>query len=234
MSSLGRRGLTLPEVLVALVLGLFVVLLGLESISRLESARKRLVARTDALVALRVSRHVLRRELRHGQQGEDWDVGGDSVALRAFRGSAIVCGSAPAGTLLVWFTGDRAPDPTKDSVLLLGPEGSVRIRALRGVAGASAPCRGPDSSAAALWQLDAPAPQGTVIARLFERGAYHLSDAALRYRRGASGRQPLTPEVWSPQTRWTAGPGRVGVELTPQDPAAGAGWSGPLAWPEGP
>jgi hypothetical protein len=30
---------------------------------------------------------------------------------------------------------------------------------------------------------------------LFEAGSYHLSEGALRYRRGRGGRQPLTEEV---------------------------------------
>jgi hypothetical protein len=231
MRPLGRRGVSLPEALVALVLGLFVVLLGLQSLKRLESARRRLVARTDALVALRVSRHVLRRELRNTMFGEDWIVGGDSLALRAFRGTAIVCGSEPPMGVLVSFTGERAPDPAKDSVLLLGSDGAAEVRALTGVGAASASCAGPDSAGAATWQLDAPAPPGAVLGRLFERGTYHLSGSALRYRRGASGRQPLTPEVWSAAARWTGGAGWVGVELPPRDTLAGRGWSGALAWP---
>ena len=225
-----RRGLSLPEVLVALVLGLFIGLLALQSLSRLESARKRLAARTDALVASRVSRHVLRRELRHGLDGTDWSVSADSLALRAFRGAAVVCGSEPPDGVLVSFTGDRAPDPSKDSVLLLKSEGRGEVRALRGVEAATGPCAGPDATGAALWRLDAAAPPGTVVARLFERGVYHLSGSALRYRRGASGRQPLTPEVWSAATRWTVGPASVGVELLPRDTTAGPGWSGAVAW----
>ncbi len=38
--------------------------------------------------------------------------------------------------------------------------------------------------------------ESIVLARLFERGSYHVSGAALRYRRGRGGRQPLTPEVF--------------------------------------
>ena len=68
-----------------------------------------------------------------------------------------------------------------------------------------------------------------VVARLFERGSYHLSDATLRYRRGASGRQPLTPEVWSVATGWRLSGQRLGVAFTPAR-TAGSTWSGFLAW----
>jgi hypothetical protein len=220
-------GFSLPEILVALLLGLVVVHLGLDSLRRLGTARERMAARTDALVALRVSRHVLRREMRHGVRGADWEVGGDSLALRAFRGTALVCGNdSSTADLLVSYAGDRDPDPTKDSVLLVTAEGDGSVRALLGTAAPPTACAGLDSAGAAAWRLDTPAPAGTVAAKLFERGSYHLSGSALRYRRGAGGRQPLTPEVWSAGTRWTVTDGRVGVELLPRDSVAGPPWSG--------
>jgi hypothetical protein len=39
-----------------------------------------------------------------------------------------------------------------------------------------------------------PEPTDPVLGRIFEGGSYHFSGGALRYRRGAGGRQPLTPE----------------------------------------
>jgi type II secretory pathway component PulJ len=229
----GARGVSLPEVLVALVLGLLVVHLGLDSLSRLEAARRRMVARTDALVALRVSHHVLRREMRHGLGGTDWEVGGDSLSIRAFRGAAIVCESDSASaSLVVSYSGDRAPDPSKDSLLLFDAVGGREVRALVASSTSSLPCGGIGEPTA--WQIDRGASPSTVVAKLFERGSYHLSDAALRYRRGASGRQPLTPEVWSGATAWAASPDRVGVQLVPRDTAAGPSWSGFLSWSTGP
>jgi hypothetical protein len=68
-----------------------------------------------------------------------------------------------------------------------------------------------------------------VLARLFERGSYHLTGSALRYRRGGSGRQPLTPEIWSSSTSWDVALERLGVEIVPAD-GAGEPWSGFLAW----
>ena len=46
-----------------------------------------------------------------------------------------------------------------------------------------------------LWTIDPPVP-GALVARIFERGSYHVSGGALRYRRGMGGRQPLTLDVF--------------------------------------
>ena len=235
VSSRPSAGMSLPELLVALLLGLIIIHLGLDSLVRLGSARRHIAMRTDALVTLRVSRHVMRTELRRGMAGTDWDLGGDSISIRAFRGMALICrvDSTSVG-LVVPYVGDRAPDPTKDSVLLLTSEGRREVRALAGTSMASAPCIGSGRVGTAQWRFDASVPEGFVVARLFERGTYHLSGAALRYRRGASGRQPLTPEALAGASRWTASSGRVGLELVMRDTSAGPGWSGFLAGWRGP
>jgi len=226
-----RHGWSLPETLVALLLGLVLVHLGLDSLTRLDAARRRMAARAEALVALRVSRHVLRRELRHGLRGEDWELVADSLRLRAFRGAGLVCASDSTGPgIVVAYEGSRAPDPSKDSVLLLTAAGGREARALAAAAPYPPPCFRGDSRPAQTWRLDRPAPPDVLAARVFERGSYHLSQAALRYRRGASGRQPLTPEVWSSATRWSAAGARLGVELVPSDSLAGAPWVGLLSW----
>lgn len=231
--ALREAGMSVPEALVALLLGLLVVQLALSSLARLGALRARLSLRTDALVALRVSRHVLRRETRHGSEGVDWGVAKDSLWLRAFRGAAVVCANDTASaTLVVSYAGDRSPDPTKDSVLFVAADGAREVRALVGVSAVAPPCSGPGASAS--WRLDRGAPAEAVVGKLFERGSYHLVDAALRYRRGASGRQPLTPEVWGGTSAWVATGRRVGVELVPRDSAYGPPWSGFLSWGRGP
>jgi Tfp pilus assembly protein PilV len=223
-----RAGVSVLEVLIALLIGLFVLQLGLETLARLRSAQAALSARADALVALRVGSHVLRRELRHGLAGRDWAASGDSLALRAFRATAVVCASdSAAAELTVRYRGDRAPDPSKDSVLVTTPEGVTTVHALVGVGAASSACAAP--GVGARLRLDRGAPSGAVLARVFERGSYHLSDAALRYRRGASGRQPLTPEVWTSATAWDLSGDRLGVEVVPSS-RGGVAWSGFLAW----
>lgn len=224
-----RAGTSLPEAVVALLVGLLVLQLGLSSLARLRTAQADLAARADALVALRLGRHVLRRELRHGIPGRDWAATADSLGLRAFRGAGIVCASdSIAAELTVWYQGDRAPDPSKDSVLLVTGEGRVGVRALAGTGTASSPCPGA-AGPTMRWRLDRAAPTGTLVARVFERGSYHLTAAALRYRRGASGRQPLTPEVWSSASGWRVSPDRLGMGVVPSL-GGGAAWSGFLAW----
>jgi hypothetical protein len=228
-TSRASAGVSVIEAVVALLVGLFVVQLGLATLARFRSVQRELSERSDALVALRVGRHVLRRELRHGVPGRDWAAGRDSLSLRAFRGAAVVCASDTiSAEVVVSYRGDRAPDPTKDSVLLLDEGGAAVVRALLGTGASPDPCAGPGRGTSARWTLDQAAPSGTVVARVFERGSYYLTSAALRYRRGASGRQPLTPEAWSADTDWDVASERLGVELVPS--RTGAPWSGFLAW----
>lgn len=226
----GRAGFSAPEAIVALLLGLVVTHLGLTTMAALRESHSRMAARTDRLVAMRVARHVLRRELRHGVPGADWWVDDDSLYLRAFRGTALVCGPDTASAeVTVGYRGDRRPDPAKDSVLFFDATGRRAVRALAAVSTASVPCPLASAGEVETWRLDAPPPPGAVVAKLFERGSYHLVSAALRYRRGASGRQPLTPEVWSSATGWSPSEARLGVEVHPADPAH-ASWSAFLAW----
>lgn len=230
-----NRGGSVVELLVALLVGLLVVNLALETLARVRAAQVRMAARTDALVSLRVGRFLLRSELRFGRPGRDWTVAGDSLPIRAFRGTALVCPERPAADeLLVWYRGLRGADPAKDSVLLIGPGGTADVRALVGVGAAPGACDAAGGAPVERWRLDAAPSGGVVLARLFERGSYHLSDAALRYDRGDSGRQPLTPEVWAlPATAWLTGPDRLAVRLVPNDARAGEAWSGFLAWTAG-
>jgi len=220
-------GATLAEAIVALLVGLAVVQLGLSTLARFRTVQADLARRADELVALRVGRHVLRRELSLGVPGRDWTAAGDSLAVRAFRGTAIVCAADSAtAEVVVAYGGERAPDPSKDSVLLVSVNGLASVHALAGVGVTPVPCAGFRDATPMRWRLDRAAPSGAAVARLFERGSYHLSDAALRYRRGTSGRQPLTPEVWSAATAWDLAADRLGVALVPsgRPEAAWRGW----------
>ena len=217
----------------ALVLGLFVVHMGLTTVGELHRSGLRLSARQDALLSLRTVRHVLRRELGHADPGRDWSVAGDSLSIRAFRGTGLVCPELPSSTgSVVAYRGERAPDPSKDSVEVTYSNGLVRHSDLTWVGSATGSCGTPDpSEVASLWRTDPPFGEGAVLARVFERGSYHLSGAALRYRRGGGGRQPLTPASWSDaDTGWRVAGGRVAVELVPRTLAGGRPWSGFLAW----
>ncbi|MGD8602218.1 MAG: hypothetical protein PVJ80_12310 [Gemmatimonadota bacterium] len=227
----GSVGLSAPEAIVALLLGLFIVHLALSSMARLRTTERRLAKRADGLVAMRVTDHVLRRELRYGVAGRDWTVDRDSLSLRAFRGTGLVCPYDSTTTeIVVSYDGDRAPDAAKDSVLLVTPLGRAEVRAFAGSVTAPSPCGATPAGELRTWTLDSAVEPGIVLARLFERGSYHLALSALRYRRGSSGRQPLTPEVWAGSTGWSIGDGRLGLEVRPRAADVGRPWSAFLAW----
>jgi len=114
-------------------------------------------------------------------------------------------------------------------VVLVDATGSRQLRALTSVSSAVACAATGDSTSLETWRLDVPIQPGMLVARLYERGSYHLSGSALRYRRGASGRQPLTPELWADSTRWTHDAGRLGIAVRHRDPAAGGPWSASLS-----
>ena len=193
-----RNGATVAEVLIALICGLLVVQLSLAGLARVRSVGLRLTQRSEILAALRVSRVVLRRELRFGVRGVDWvDFAPDSISLRAFRGVGVVCpDGALAPDLMVAWSGMRAPAPEKDSVLLLTGQGAWIRADLLSVRPTSDLCATDPRIELQRWQISVTPEESIVLARLFERGSYHVSGAALRYRRGRGGRQPLTPEVF--------------------------------------
>jgi hypothetical protein len=215
-----RAGYTLVEALVALLL-LTVVLQAAWGVTAVHArAAYRLFKRAELLEASRVSGWVLREEMRSGAPGVDWFAGEDSISLRAFRALGTTCVSASEpGTLVVEVQGLRAADPSKDSVLVLWPDGQWRAHALLDRR-MGMPCEGGDG-VTERWQIDAPQAGGLLV-RLYERGSYHVSDGAFRYRRGRSGRQPLTPRVLGPGSGLTVRGGSGVLILEPdRDPVRG-------------
>lgn len=189
------RGFSLVELLVALAVtgvvagALFGLLHGQERLARAQADG------VAAAEALRLSAFVLSGELRLLQPDEDLArIAPESAAVRALRGLALACGASAAGAL-VRYRGARAPDPAKDSVLLLRADSAALPLPLAGVAAAPGACAAGPGERVELWALGeaAPLPVGSA-ALLFESGTYALTRGALRYRRGASGRQPLTVE----------------------------------------
>jgi hypothetical protein len=86
------------------------------------------------------------------------------------------------------------PDPTKDSVVVVGAYGGTWVGALVEDRPAAQSCPADPEEPLRLWRLSSDPPAGA-LARYFERGSYHLTTRALRWRRGGSGLQPLTPEA---------------------------------------
>ena len=219
----GVRGYTLAEALVALLL-MAVLTQAAWSVAAVHgSAAFGLVSRAEMLDAARVSTWVLREELRQGEAGRDWLVGDDSISLRAFRATGVTCpSSGEPGAIIVASSGIRQADPAKDSVLVLWPDGQWRAHRLDGVASADA-CAS-NLGRSRTWRLDPPEAGGYVL-RVFERGSYHVSDRAFRYRRGRGGRQPLTPRALGPGSGLGAGPGSTALlRLEPQPGRGGEAW----------
>lgn len=233
---MSARGSGLMEGVLALVVLTVLVQVGLGVLSRQRRAADTLVEWDEAVQAVAIARWVLADELRAGVAGRDWSTPlSDSLGLRAFRGTALVCPSGPvAGRILVHYRGVRLPEAEKDSVLLLDGGGGWHAAALAGREAASEACPGAPRPETEWWTLsELPARVGPV-ARLFERGSYHVAGGALRYRRGMGGRQPLTAPVLGPSSGLRpAGSAGVVVELrvgsgSDTGPAWGGRWT---LWP---
>lgn len=224
-------GFTLTELLTALLLGLLLGTLALTTLARVRALVESMGRRGEALEAVRTARHVLAWELRveGGRRESGGAPGGgppsDTLGLRAYRGAGLVCpGTLPGSALRVVAEGVRDADPEKDSVRVLGAAGAETVAALVSVLPAP-PCPMAPGRPAAVWTLSADLPSQPVVALHFERGSYHLTGSALRYRRGAAGRQPLTPEALrTPASRFEAWGGGTAVRLEgPVLPGTGRG-----------
>jgi len=223
---MGRRGVSVVEALLGVLLGFLVLGLGVALLARQRAAVARLTARGEALQTLRVTRYVLEAELRVGIPGRDWVVaGGDSVPLRSFRGVGIGCAALGPTTVAVFYSGIRLPRPEKDSVLILGADGDWVAHGLVSDAPAPGVCNGTGEVPQA-WSLADTLRDAALLLRVFERGSYHLADGAFRYRRGRSGRQPLTPAVLDDGSQALMGlpDGGVALELVPR--GVGGPWAG--------
>lgn len=188
------RGFTLVELLGSLLLLMVVVQGAWTVLARHRRAAEHTGAVAEGLETVRTLSWLLPQEFSGGRPGEDWwTEGGDSVRLRAFRGWGLVqTGRADPPRVTVCFRGVRSPNPEKDSVLMMDREGSWRAYGLQGRVKKEEGCEGWAGSWVEEWLLDAEA-EGWMVGRIFERGSYHISDGALRYRRGNGGRQPMTP-----------------------------------------
>lgn len=216
-----RPGTSLAELVVAMtllaVIGTMVVAL-LRTESRLAGHS---ADRAETLDAMRTAAAIFAAELRPVEPGADLHgIDVDALALRVFRGAGVVCGIA-GDDLLVRYRGLRQPDPAKDSVVVVtaaeGEHAEVLGSAITGQGG----CATRDGETVVQLKLGGAAqPLEGDLLLVFEAGSYHL-DAAFRYRRGSSGRQPITAEVFTEASRFVAWPhttdetAGVGLELNP-------------------
>ncbi|TVP42977.1 MAG: hypothetical protein EA350_14525 [Gemmatimonadales bacterium] len=197
---LERAGHTLPELVVSLLLAGIIGAAVIALFASSTAALRQLVVRSEHAETRRTVSALLLEELSVGVVGRDWRLDGDrAVRLRAFRGYARVCAWTPASSVLtVAWRGQRAPDPGRDSVLVLRAEDAAWTAAdLAWVGGAPDPdaCGPLPGERVAGWRVSGPDPSGALLLRFFEQGRYSLEDGAFRYRQGTAGRQPLTPDV---------------------------------------
>jgi type II secretory pathway pseudopilin PulG len=168
--------------------------------------------RAAAAEAVRTAGHVVAGEIRRMIATDVTAASADSMAIRAFRGAAVVCGS-DGERITVRYRGDRLPDPAKDSVVTADDtEQRVAHLAESRPAGTGA-CMPEPGEMVLEWKLGTPLDSAGVLI-LFERGSYYISTRALRYRRGAEGRQPLTAElIRHPPSRFHLDDGALTLHL---------------------
>lgn len=190
-----RRGHSLVEVVIALALTGLIGSALAGAFSAAQAVARRHSWTVQINEAIRVGASILGDELRFLDPAEDLRVvTADSVSLRAFRGAGVACSPAGAGAVVVRYRGVREPEPAKDSVLVVDSIGNVRAVALLASERVSEGCEPRGGASHYRWSVHAPSSAGTLFL-LFESGSYHLTDRALRYRRGDGGRQPLTAEL---------------------------------------
>lgn len=212
-----RGGFALAEAIVAATLVLMVVQVAWWVTAVQSVVGMRIVTGARILDETRLIHHVLTAEVGQGRGGMDWIVENGELHLRAFRGTGFRCHAQPVEGLAVAVSGHRAPDPAKDSVLALSPDGVWRPAALvRRSRRGSPECQELAGFRAEVWHLDPPQPD-MIAATYYERGAYRFSNRAFRYRRGNAGWQPLTGEG-------------IAVDSAELAPAGPNGVSARVAW----
>ena len=216
-----NHGFALTEAVVAGTLLLLVVQVSWWVTAVQSVLATRVVTGARILDETRLIHHVLASEVRYGQAGLDWELDGEELHLRAFRGMGFDCRTQPADGWAVAASGYRAPNSNKDSVLVLSEDGSWRASALvRSTSGPNTDCQDIAGFSTEIWELDPP-PLHPIAGMYFERGAYRFSSGAFRYRSGGGGWQPLTGTgiVMDSAALVPAGTRGVGARVTWQGPS---------------
>lgn len=189
----GPGGFSLVEALVVFILTALVAQGGWSVLATVRRSCEKAAVSAERLETVRTVSWILQQELGGGRPYHDWWPGdGDTLGLRAYRGIALIRTLTGDGALEVCFRGMRAPNPEKDSVAILASSGHWTVHGLVSRLRGEQGCTGGTEGWEERWELE-PVPTEGLVARLFERGSYHLANGAFRYRRGAGGRQPLTP-----------------------------------------
>jgi prepilin-type N-terminal cleavage/methylation domain-containing protein len=205
-----RCGFTLPELLATLTLMALLAALCFGVLGvQLQLARVT-AARTLDADAVRTTTAVVGGELRRASNEDVLAVSADSLAMRAFRGFAVVC-SLAVQQAVVSYRGDRLPDPVKDSAVWIGAAGAAAVVAITNVSAGAPLCALSGGGTAQTWHTQ-PVLPGPGVLLLFEGGSYYLTSNALRYRVGAGGRQPLTAALFADPPSFFARPDSNTIE----------------------
>lgn len=186
-----RAGVALLEILVAATLASLVMASAALLLHAQGRIAHQMLERSERSDAARSTLLTLAEEWRAVDPAVDiYAVAAESVATRIFRGAAVVCGHTP-GKTLIRYRGLRLPDAAKDSALQLAAESVVGFSTVAVDTGCA---HAPGEQVLAIDSV-ATASRGSMWL-LFESGGYHLSAHALRYRRGAESRQPITNQLF--------------------------------------
>lgn len=180
----------MPEMVVALALLFFLAGLLAQLMASARKASWRVSRRLEAVETRRVTRDLVDWAVRSG--------GGRSDPGRAMRVRFFVGHGEPCPTGGFSYRGRRLPDAGRDSLWLLGDDGRWRVEAATGLA--LQPCAdsvGGGSSLGFRLGTGGGTDLAVVVVRVFESGAFTLSDA-LRYARSGTRSQPLTGAVLDP------------------------------------
>jgi prepilin-type N-terminal cleavage/methylation domain-containing protein len=184
-------GFSLVELLTALALGGLVIATAATVMQGQVRMARRISERTANGETVRIATQVLQAETRWLHALRDVRAfTSESLALRAVRGSGTICQVLLDGSAIAGLDGIRAPEPDKDSVLVL--RDSIQESALP-LLGAEPIEQGCGHGEHYRLRTSGSLLPGDVVL-IFEPGSYHLSDRALRYHVGQAGRQPLTSE----------------------------------------
>jgi len=209
----GPRGFVLTEVIVTGTLLLLVVQVAWWVTAVQSLVATRVVAGARMLDETRLIHHLLSVEVGHGEGRGDWEVNGQELQLRGFRGVGFTCRTQPADGWGVAVAGYRFPDADKDSVLVFSDDGSWRASALeRRSRRRTLDCQGLDGFTTEIWSLDPPRPRA-IAALYFENGAYRFSNRAFRYQVRNRRWQPLTGTGIVVDSSGVFGAGVGGIEV---------------------
>lgn len=211
-----RPGLSLIELTVALWLASLITAIVVSLLLTESRIAGHTADRAEVLEATRTGAAVLHADLAALDPLSDVHLAEpESLTLRVFRGVGVVCGFAGPDPL-VRYRGVRQPDPQKDSVIVLTASPRPRAEILSFASPAVAGCAVSAGEELFLIRL-ATVPSASDLLAFYEVGSYHL-ERALRYRRGAGGRQPITAEVFADSSRVAAFSGTTAltVELFPE------------------